>query len=143
MRQRVDRLVTRRVTGNCNRRHKSFGRLASCEPRRVSGRVKRIILPLVDTRGLTAFGSHVLHAAKPIVATTYNDGPKFPGSKGLHLRTDLSFTLRVSIQAAAKPNIESASGASGGQQKTPARSRAGVSDFIGEPKRLAKSTTDT
>ena len=114
-----------------------------CEPRRVSVRVKRTVLSPVDTRGLTAFGSHVLHAAKPIVATTYNDGPKFPGSKGLHLRTDLSFTLRVSIQAAAKPNIESASGASGGQQKTPARSRAGVSDFIGEPKRLAKSTTDT
>ena len=52
MRQRVDRLVTRRVTGHCIRRHKSFGSLAYCQPRRVSVRVERTVWSLVNTQGL-------------------------------------------------------------------------------------------
>ena len=63
----------------------------------MSVRVRRTVWPLVDTRGLTAFGSHVLHAGKPIPATGYNDGGNLPVSEGSDRKLNLlpSLTLRV------------------------------------------------
>ena len=52
---------------------------------------ERTVWPLVATRGLTAFGSHVLHAAKSIVATNDNDG--------------CNFLLRVGFPFRKPPNL--------------------------------------
>jgi len=71
----------------------------------VSVRAKRTIWPLVDTRGLTAIGSHVLHAARLILATEYKDEFNSLVSEGRRCRADPSLTRRVSFQSNATPGL--------------------------------------